>query len=131
METESTRSPKSRHIGMRFKLVLTMKKRVEERLRMNSLQTFLPVHRCRHLWKKGARDFRNATIPLLPVFAALQFDRVNVLRIPGVLGLASSSAHIPSRYRRRIEALRAAVENLSHPHPYLNAGDRVRIISGP
>jgi transcription antitermination factor NusG len=108
-------------------------KRVEERLRMNSLQTFLPVHRCRHLWKNGVHA--DLEIPLFPCYLfarASIYDRVNVLRIPGVLGFASSSSHPSKISAAEIEALRAAVESLrATPHPNLNAGDRVRIISGP
>jgi transcription antitermination factor NusG len=107
-------------------------KRVDERLRMSSLQTFLPVHRCRHLWKNGVRA--DLEMPLFPCYLfarASIYDRVNVLRIPGVLGLASSSAHPSKISAAEIEALRAAVESLrATPHPYLNAGDRVRITSG-
>jgi transcription termination/antitermination protein NusG len=108
-------------------------KRVEERLRMNSLQTFLPIHRCRHLWKNGVHA--ELELPLFPCYLfarASIYDRVNLLRIPGVLGLASSSAHPSQIAAEDIEALRAAVESLqATPHPYLNVGDRVRIISGP
>jgi transcription antitermination factor NusG len=108
-------------------------KRVEERLRMTSLQTFLPVHRCRHLWKNGVHA--DLEMPLFPCYLfarASMYDRVNVLRIPGVLGLASSSSHPSKISAAEIETLRAAVESLrATPHPYLNAGDRVRIISGP
>jgi transcription antitermination factor NusG len=108
-------------------------KRVEERLRMNSLQTFLPVHRCRHLWKNGVHA--DLEMPLFPCYLfarASIYDRVSVLRTPGVLGLASSSAHPSQIAVADIEALRAAVESLrAAPHPYLNVGGRVRIISGP
>jgi transcription antitermination factor NusG len=108
-------------------------KRVEERLRMTLLQTFLPVHRCSHLWKNGVRAVLE--MPLFPcyLFARVSvYDRVKLLRTPGVLGLASSSAHPSKISAEDIEALRAAVENLrAVPHPYLNAGDQVRIVSGP
>jgi transcription antitermination factor NusG len=100
---------------------------------MNSLQTFLPVHRCRHLWKNGVHA--DLELPLFPCYLfarASQYDRVDVLRTPGVLGLASSSAHPSQISAEDIEALRAAVESLrAAPHPNLHAGDRVRIIAGP
>ena len=108
-------------------------KRVEERLRLSSLQTFLPVHRCRHLWKNGVHAYLE--MPLFPgyLFArASIYDRSNVLRTAGVLGLASSSAHPSEISEEDIVALRAAVESLrATPHPYLKVGDQVRIISGP
>jgi transcription antitermination factor NusG len=108
-------------------------KRVEERLQLTSLQTFLPVHRCHRLWKNGVRAVLE--MPLFPCYLfarASVYDRVKVLRTPGVLGLASSSAHPSKISPEDIEALRAAVEHLrAIPYPYLNAGDQVRIVSGP
>ena len=133
METETTPHCKEPSHWYAVQTRPHHEKRVEERLRMYSLQTFLPVHRCRHLWKNGVRAI--VEMPLFPCYLfarASIYDRVNVLRIPGVLGLASSSAHPSKISAEDIEALRAAVENLrAIPHPYLNAGDRVRIISGP
>ncbi len=100
---------------------------------MHSLQTFLPVHRQRHLWNNGVHA--DLETPLFPgyLFArASIYERASVLRVPGVLGLASSSAHPLKISGEEIEALRTVVESLrATPHPYLNAGDRVRITSGP
>ncbi len=133
METESTSQCKEPSYWYAVQTRPHHEKRVEERLQMNSLQTFLPVHRCRHLWKNGVRAVLE--MPLFPCYLfarASVYDRVKVLRIPGVLGLASSSAHPSKISAKDIETLRAAVENLrAIPHPYLNAGDQVRIVSGP
>jgi transcription antitermination factor NusG len=133
VETEST--PRCKELSHWYAVQTRPhhEKRVEDRLRMNSLQTFLPLHRCRHLWKNGVRAVLE--IPLFPCYLFARtsvYDRVKVLRIPGVIGLASSSAHPSKIPAEDIETLRAAVEHLrAIPHPYLNAGDRVRIISGP
>jgi transcription antitermination factor NusG len=54
------------------------------------------------------------------------------LQHPGVLGFAASSAKPTVISDEEISVLRTATENLkAEPHPYLNSGDPVRIVSGP
>lgn len=108
-------------------------KRVEERLKLKSLPTFLPVHRCRHRWRNGVNA--DLELPLFPgyLFARVSdYDRLAVMQLPGVLGLAVSSAHPTSIPDQDIEVLRNAVDNMGAiPHPYLQAGEKVHIIAGP
>lgn len=108
-------------------------KRVEERLKMKSLPTFLPLHRCRHRWKNGVHA--DLEIPLFPgyLFARVSdYDRLTVMQLPGVVGLAVSSAHPTSIPDQEIEVLRTAVDSLgATPHPYLKTGEKVRIVAGP
>src|SRR5215469_12460521 len=69
-------------------------KQVAQRIAAQSVEYFLPVHCSRHLWRNGVHA--NVEMPLFPgyLFAkAGGYDRVRLLRIPGVLGLAASSAH--------------------------------------
>jgi len=52
--------------------------------------------------------------------------------VAGVVGLAGPSAHPTTIPEPEINALRAATEQLkAEPHPFLNIGDRVRIVAGP
>lgn len=108
-------------------------KRVEERLKLKSLPTFLPVHRCRHRWKNGINA--DLELPLFPgyLFAKISnYDRLAVVQLPGVLGLAVSSAQPTSIPDNEIEVLRTAVDTLgATPHPYLKTGEKVRIVAGP
>ncbi len=108
-------------------------KRVEERLKLKSLPTFLPLHRCRHRWKNGVNA--DLELPLFPgyLFARVSdYDRLAVMQLPGVLGLAVSSAHPTSIPDEEIEVLRTAVDTLGAiPHPYLKTGEKVRIVAGP
>jgi len=106
---------------------------VEERLKLKSLATFLPVHRCRHHWRNGVHA--DLELPLFPgyLFARVSdYDRLAVMHLPGVLGLAISSAHPTSIPDDEIEVLRAAVDTMgATPHPYLKTGEKVRIVAGP
>jgi len=108
-------------------------KRVAERLRSQSLETFLPLHRSRHRWKNGVHV--DVDIPLFPCYLfarASPRDRLRLLQQPGVLGFAASSAKPTIISENEISALRTATENLkAEPHPYLNNGDPVRIVAGP
>ena len=124
------------HVSRRWYAVQTRphhEKRVEERINLKSLPTFLPVHRCRHRWKNGVNA--DLELPLFPgyLFAHVSdYDRLSVMQVPGVLGLAISSSHPTSIPVEEIEVLRTAVDRLgAMPHPYLKTGERVRIVAGP
>jgi transcription antitermination factor NusG len=108
-------------------------KQVAQRIVAQSLETFLPVHSSRRLWKNGV----HATVetPLFPCYLfakASMYDRTRLLRVPGVLGMASSSSHPTAIPEADMKMLRTVTEQLSaEPHPYLAIGDTVRIVSGP
>ena len=108
-------------------------KRVAERLGSQSLETFLPLHRSRHTWKNGVH--MDVDLPLFPcyLFARVTtYDRIRLLQHPGVLGFAASSSRPTVIPDEEISILRTATESLkAEPHPYLNSGDAVRIVSGP
>ena len=106
---------------------------VAEQLRLRSLPTFLPVYRCVHRWKNGVQA--ELELPLFPCYlftCVSARTRLPVLQLPGVVGLAGPSAHPTTIPEPEINALRAATEQLkAEPHPFLNIGDRVRIVAGP
>jgi transcription antitermination factor NusG len=108
-------------------------KRVAEHLISQSMETFLPLHRSRNTWKNGVHA--DVDLPLFPCYLfarASLHDRIRLLKHPGVLGLAASSARPTVIPDEEISILRAATKNLkAEPHPYLNSGDVVRIVSGP
>ncbi len=108
-------------------------KQVAQRIAAQSLEAFLPVHCSRHLWKNGVHA--NVELPLFPCYLfakASVYDRLRLLRLPGVLGFAASSAHPTPIADADMQLLRAATEQLrAEPHPYLAAGDWVRIVAGP
>jgi transcription antitermination factor NusG len=108
-------------------------KQVALRIAAQSLETFLPVHCCRHTWKNGVHA--NVELPLFPCYLfakASRCDRSGILRLPGVLGFATSSTHPTAIADADMEMLRLATGQLrTEPHPYLVVGDWVRIVAGP
>jgi transcription antitermination factor NusG len=107
-------------------------KTIVARLNSQSTEVFLPLHRSRHAWKNGVHA--EVDLPLFPcyLFARIDIhDRVRLLRTPGVLGFAATSAHPTAIPNEEIALLRTATERLTaEPHPYLNCGDRVRVVTG-
>jgi transcription antitermination factor NusG len=108
-------------------------KRVAEQLRSKSLEAFLPVHRCRHKWKNGVTA--DVEFPLFPCYlfarAPLQ-ERTDLVRLPGIVGLAASTSRPTAIPDQEIETLRQLTETFrAEPHPFLDAGDPVRIVAGP
>jgi transcription antitermination factor NusG len=108
-------------------------KRVAERLRSKSLEAFLPVHRCKHRWNNGV--LADVELPLFPCYLFARtpaHERVRLLQLPGIVGIAASTTHPTAIPDREIEALRIVTSLFSvEPHPFLNVGDRVRIVAGP
>lgn len=108
-------------------------KRVADQLRSKTVEAFLPVQHCRHKWKNGV--LAHVDLPLFPsyLFArASVYERARLLQVPGIIGIAASNIHPTAIPDADIEALRLVTGTLgAEPHPYLNVGDRVRIVAGP
>jgi transcription antitermination factor NusG len=108
-------------------------KRVSERLRLRSVEEFLPVYESVHRWKD-----RNVRLqePLFPsyVFVRIPLEgRFEVLRIPGVVRLVGFNGHPAALPDEEIDALRLGLAHRLRlePHPYLKIGRRARICRGP
>jgi transcription antitermination factor NusG len=108
-------------------------KRVAEQMRAKSWEAYLPVHRCRHRWKNGV--LAELELPLFPCYLfarAPAHDRLRLLQLPGIVGIAASTAHPTAIPDQDIEALRIVTSTTeAQPHPFLAVGDRVRIVAGP
>jgi transcription antitermination factor NusG len=108
-------------------------RRVALHLAAHNIEYFLPVHRSLNLWKNGLR----VTIekPLFPSYVFVKIEksaRVRVLQIPGVHSIVSTGREPAALPGEEIEALRQGLHFLhAEPHPYLNVGDRARILRGP
>jgi transcription antitermination factor NusG len=108
-------------------------KRVAEQLGIREVEFFLPAYTSVRRWKD-----RRVTLqmPLFPGYVFVRMalrDRLQVQQVPGVahlVGFVGTPAALPDE---EIEALRAGLERgvRAAPHPYLAAGRRVRLTSGP
>ena len=107
--------------------------RVAEELRARAIEEFLPLQRTRNRWKNGVTA--DLELPLFPCYLFVKLplcERLRLLRLPGVIGFAVNSAHPTALAPEDIEALRVlSVICRAEPHPFLKAGDRVRIVAGP
>ena len=108
-------------------------KRVAQQLGQRSIEHILPLYDSVRRWKDRRVHLQ---MPLFPGYVFVRFalrDRLQVLQIPSVAHLVSFSgrpAPLP------IEDVQTIQHCLNHgrqvePHPYLQAGRRARVRSGP
>jgi len=108
-------------------------KRVAEQLEQRQLRNFLPLYRAMHRWKDRRKEVELALFPSY-VFVQLSLQhRLRVLEIPSVVHLVSFQGKPAPLPEHEIEQLRQGVDGRVRmgPHPYLQAGQRVRVRSGP
>jgi len=108
-------------------------KRVAEQLEQRQVRNFLPLYRAMHRWKDRRKEVELALFPSY-VFVQLSLQhRLRVLEIPSVVHLVSFQGKPAPLPEDEIEKLRQGVNGRVRmgPHPYLQAGQRVRVRSGP
>lgn len=108
-------------------------KRVSQQLSERHVENFLPVYRAVRRWKDRRKELQLALFPSY-VFVRMDLkDRLQVLQLPGVVSFVSFQGAPTPLLDREIETLRRGIENPTHiaPHPYLKAGRRVLVKSGP
>jgi transcription antitermination factor NusG len=108
-------------------------KKVEQQLHLRGVDTFLPLYQSVRRWKDRRVCLE---LPLFPGYVFVRIalrERLRVLEIPSVAHLVGFNGQPASLPSEEIEALRRGLtDNLSpKPHPYLSAGRRVRVKSGP
>ncbi len=96
------------------------------------LEGFLPTYQAVHRWRNGQNA--HVALPLFPGYLFVRIDRcerIRVLEVPGVLAILGTRREMTALSEAEIEWLRSGVrqQNLE-PHPYLVAGERVRIRTG-
>jgi transcription antitermination factor NusG len=109
-------------------------KRVAAQFEEKHVCTFLPLLRQIHRWSD-----RRSTVEV-PMFSCYAFvriaqtieERLKVLRTPGVLGFVGTERQGTPIPDEQIESLRIAINEKipCFPHPFVNAGRRVRIRGG-
>jgi len=108
-------------------------KRVAEQIGQSQVRSFLPVYRSVHRWKDRRKEIELALFPSY-VFVHLALkDRLIVLKIPGVVHIVSSGGKPTPLAEGEIEQLQRGIDGSvrMQPHPFLQAGRRVRVRSGP
>jgi transcription antitermination factor NusG len=106
---------------------------VADQLSGQGYDRFLPLYKLRKRWSDRIKE---VDAPLFPGYLFCRFnphDRLPILKTPGVIqivGFQSGPAAVDESEIRSIQSLVAA--GVPHqPWPFLAAGDRVRIESGP
>jgi transcription antitermination factor NusG len=112
---------------------VNQERRVASEIAARGVEHFLPVYRSVRRWKD-----RRVTLEL-PLFPGYLFtrlalrDRLRVLQIRNVVrfvGFAGQAAALPEEEMNRLRAGLSG-DVLAEPHPFLTAGRRVRVRSGP
>ena len=108
-------------------------KRVAEQMRQRHLSSFLPLYRSIHRWKDRHKEVELALLPSYVFVQLVLRDRVRVLEIPGVVHIVSARGVPVPLAEHEIDSLRRGMDGSlrMEPHPYLQAGRRVRVRSGP
>ncbi len=108
-------------------------KSVARHFAVRQIEAFLPLYRSVRRWKNGCRV--SVEQPLFPNYVFVSLERPEysrVLQTPGVLSLVGSGRQPSPLETSEVESLRSGLPLREFgPHPYLVAGDRVRIHSGP
>src|SRR5258706_1617619 len=108
-------------------------KRVREQLEQRSVESFLPVYETVRRWKDRRMHLQ------LPLFRGYVFvrmalvDRLRVMQVPSVVRLVGFNGQLSALPDEEIEGLKKGLAGgvRAEPHPFLTAGRRVRLRSGP
>lgn len=107
-------------------------KRIVQHFQARQIEHFLPLYAVQRRWKNGLRQI--VQFPLFPNYLFVRITRkkrLSVLNVPGVVSIVgdcSEHSTISDDYMKSLQdgLIRGKIE----PHPYLEAGEEVRIKSG-
>ena len=105
-------------------------RKVAVQLAERQIPSFLPTYRSVRRWKDRRKVLE---LPLFPSYLFVKVNsenRLDLLRLPGVMGLVSFQGKPAPVASAEIENLRQGLTGTVHPHPYLRVGRKVRIRSG-
>jgi transcription antitermination factor NusG len=107
-------------------------KKVAQQLGQRCVEAYLPLYRAVRRWNQRRAEVQ---LPLFPgyVFTRIQLrERLRVLEVPGVVRLVGSGARPAPMADEEMAAVRNCLDlRTAQPYPYLGAGKRVRISTGP
>jgi transcription antitermination factor NusG len=106
---------------------------VSEHLGGKGYERFLPLYKCRKRWSDRIKEVE---APLFPgyLFCRINLqDRLPILKTPGVIQIVGFNRTPIAVDESEVEAIQRMVASgiPNQPWPFLAAGDRVRIESGP
>ena len=108
-------------------------KRVASQFTSRAVEHFCPVYESLHRWKDRRVKLE---LPLFPGYVFVRIalrDRLQVLRVPGVsclVGFGGRAVPLPEEEMLRIRKMQDLGVS-AKPHPFLTAGKKVRVNSGP
>ena len=107
--------------------------RVASFLEHKGYQPFAPTYLSRKRWSDRIKTLEK---PLFPGYVFVQIalrDKLQVLKVPGVVQLISFNGRPAALPDAEIEALRSGLARsvATEPHPYLVVGKKVRVHHGP
>ncbi|MCC7498907.1 MAG: UpxY family transcription antiterminator [Bryobacterales bacterium] len=107
-------------------------KKVAASLHARGFEEFTPLY---HQSNKWSDRVANLEIPLFPGYLFCRLDiskRLPVLAAPGVVSIVGFGPQFITVPDSEIESIRSALDSgaLLLPHPYLRAGQRIRIAKG-
>ncbi len=105
----------------------------ERGLASKGLETYVPLYLAVRQWSDRTKTLQ---LPLFPGYVFCRFDRTQhttVVRTPGVRMIVSFGGEPAPVPDRELEAVRKMLASGSEvePWPFLEAGQRIRIASGP
>jgi len=108
-------------------------KRVAEQIERRHMSCYLPLYRSVRRWKDRRKELELALFPGYVFVQMSLANKLKVLEVPGVVRLVSFNGQPAALPAEEIEALRTRLTSNSkvEPHPFLRAGRKVRVHSGP
>lgn len=108
-------------------------KYVAQQLVQRHIGAFLPLYSSVRRWKDRRKRLE---LPLFPSYVFVQMtegNRIDILRLPGVVQFVCFQGKPAAIAPAEIEALRRGATGsvVVQPHPYLKEGRKIRIVSGP
>jgi len=108
-------------------------KSVAQQIERRRVACFLPLYRSVRRWKDRRKELELALFPGYVFVHMPLSNKLRVLEVPGVVRFVSFDGRPAALPAEEIEALRSRLSGSAkvEPHPYLRAGRRVRVHSGP
>src|SRR6202167_4501206 len=108
-------------------------KRVAEQIKQRSFLCFLPLYRSVRRWKDRRKELELALFPSYVFVRMALASKLQVLQLPGVVRIVLFNGQPTALPTEEMEAFqtRWSGELKIEPHPYLRAGRRVLVHSGP